>query len=223
MGPSNRIQRDSLQSFLARGLDEFLQGGQLGDGGRLGMHTALNGLLLFAKAAMPPNEKHKLYPILCLMGALSDLDHGRAHPALMPATRRHRPRDLSEVRDFKALCIVVADLLHRHGTWKGRKPTCREADRAVFACVKSGARRLRIKTRNGFAADEKSIETWRATLRKERRLSGAHSFLACEVDQLEAMARSMLEYGFTAQKVAERLLMTLAEANFAHWPAEARD
>lgn len=139
---------------LPNALREFRAGGERADGGRAGMLRAVRVAISLVGSRV--GEPELLEPLSALAAALTDLDNGALHPALVPR-RNGRPNARQDILQFKSACLVAADVLHHSDP---RRWPRQVADDDIYKRAESPAGRL------GISITKKSIATWRRDARK---------------------------------------------------------
>jgi hypothetical protein len=191
-----------LSSTLERALRVMTLGSD-DDGGRAGVLMAICTLSQFAASHMPPADASRLLsPATHLIEALCALYDGEVSPILAPRRGNNRKPTRRDARIFKACCIVAAEILGDHGTTEERQMSRDEAD--LWAGRRAASRALQV----GLTMTNRSLETWRSALRKERRSagSGPSSRLLNEVEALKRVFEYVEWNGKAAEKAASALL-----------------
>jgi hypothetical protein len=171
-----------------------------GDAGRRGMRMALTGAICLASARLPSDaDPTLLEPLYALFNALTDLDHGAIHPALEAKALAHRRPAHSEARQFRARCLIAADLLHQQGMSRA------DADRTVVTLAHATAKQL------GLPITRDNLETWRRSLRRARKRGTAASLFVRSAAMVQSYATRAIK-----RHDAETVARTLLAPDFPH-------
>jgi hypothetical protein len=162
----------ALERLLRRAIDDLCM-----TNGSCGEREALVSWLTYFEVYLNlhlPESARDLYakPLRYLATALRDLDYGFVHPPLQPAGGVGRPSGGRLKDDFRARCVVAADMLY--GDTRS-KISRQAADDAVRKRAEKAATVL------GFSMTKETIKGWRRAIKEAapaapiRRRYQAHS------------------------------------------------
>src|SRR5262249_14048459 len=173
-GPAHGMSATNLRAALEIALERY------GSNEFSGKYFFLFTLRAFAEAHLEQPEADRLMrPFSAIIQILRD------HEASLRRRRLGRPR--TETR-FQAICLMIEDIVTEHVRWGGHPLTSDKARAETLRLVKTAAETLGVKM------TEKSLATWRRTLRKQRCTEynamvpkRPANYLAVEVDEASSL------------------------------------